>query len=83
MEKPSKYPSNSIRMQKRANFSFNFVSTEDVLAGIERWISRKPFRRMTFRLKFRFFAGASCLKLSKISDYHTGIQKQRTYIQKL
>ena len=28
-----------------------------------------------------FFARASCLKLSKISDYHIGFQNQRTYIK--
>ena len=35
MEKPSKYTSNSIRHKIRANFSFNFVSKEDVLTEIK------------------------------------------------
>ena len=35
MEKPSKYPSNSIRINNIENFSFNFVPKENALTEIK------------------------------------------------
>ena len=39
----------------RENFSFNFVSKEDILTEKKCWMSRRPFRRVTFRLKLLTF----------------------------
>ena len=40
-----------LEYKSKANFSFNFVSKEHVLAEIKSWMSRRLFRRAKFRLK--------------------------------
>ena len=39
----------------RETFSSNFVSKEDVLTEKKYWMSQRPFRRVTFRLKLLIF----------------------------
>ena len=45
--------------ENRENFSFNFVSKEDVLKEIQMLDVSKPFRKVTFRLKLLRQTGIS------------------------
>ena len=73
MEKPSKYPSNSIRIQKQSKVSILFLKKQ-FQQKQKCWISRRPFRRVTFRAICFYFnkslendAFPICLKLANIT----------------
>ena len=70
MEKPSKYPNNSNRIQKRANLSFNFVSKEDVLAEMKVLDGSKAIQESDIPVKIvkennYLFAEAICFYFNK------------------
>ena len=73
----------SIQCKKRANFSFNFVSKEHVLGDVSSLDVSKAIQENDIPVKIitannNFFAGEICIKLSKISKYHTSFQKRRS-----
>ena len=71
MEKPSRYPSNNSGIKKnRANFSFNFISKEDVLTEIKVLAVSKVIQESDSPVKIikankSFFAEAICFYFSK------------------
>ena len=70
MKKPSKYPSNKSEYKNRANFSFNFVSKEDVLAEIKMLDVLKAIQESEIPVKIikaneNFFAESICFYFNK------------------
>ena len=70
MKKPSKYPSNKSEYKNRANFSFNFVSKEDVLTEIKMLDVSKAIQESDIPVKIikvneNFFAEAICFYFNK------------------
>ena len=70
MEKPSKYPSNSIRIKKQSKVFFQFFSKEDVLTEIKvldvsKGIQESHIPVKIIRANGNFFAGAICFYFNK------------------
>ena len=70
MKKPSKYPSNKSEYKNRANFSFNFVSKEDVLTEIKMLDVLKAIQESEILVKIikaneNFFAELICFCFNK------------------